>query len=174
MKTPCILSICTVALVVCTQVFAGHHQSHNSSHSGVANDHAKPIGDKLAISHPTVRAVLPGKSITAAFFTLANPGQEDCTLLSAESPSAERIEFHTHQHQGDMVKMRSLDRVNIPAGESLVFKSGGLHLMLFGVDQDLNSDGVTQLSLHTDQCGSVTVSATVIDMMAASKHGAGH
>jgi copper(I)-binding protein len=160
--------------VICTQAFAGHHQSHNSSHSGVVIDHAKPTGYKLAISHATVRTVLPGKSITAAFFTLANPSQSDCTLLSAESPSAERIEFHTHQHQGDMVRMRALDQVKVPAGESLVFKSGGLHLMLFGVDPAINSDGVTQLTLHTDQCGSVTAPASFIDMMAASKHGAVH
>jgi len=174
MKTQCILSICTVVLVICTQAFAGHHQSHNSSHNGVVIDHAKPTGDELAISHATVRAVLPGKTITAAFFTLANPSQMDCTLLSAKSPSAERIEFHTHQHQGDMVRMRALDQVKVPAGESLVFKSGGLHLMLFGVDPALNSDGVTQFSLHTDQCGSVAVSAKVIDMMTAPMHVANH
>jgi len=174
MKTRSIFSICTVVLALCTQSFAAHHPSDHSFHSNAVSSQAELLGDALVATNATVRALLPGKSTTAAFFTLANPSQRDCRLLSADSPSAERIEFHTHQHHGDMVMMRSLDKVEVPAGESLVFKSGGLHLMLFGVASTLNSNAVTQVNLHTDQCGSLSISATVTDMMAAPMHGADH
>jgi len=174
MKTRSIFCICTVALAICTQSFAAHHSSDHSSHSNAVSSHAGSTGDALVATNATVRALLPGKSTTAAFFTLANPSQRDCKLLSADSPSAERIEFHTHQHHGDMVMMRSVDQVEVPAGASLVFKSGGLHLMLFGVDSALSGDESTQITLHTDQCGTVAVPATVVDMMAGPMHGAKH
>lgn len=176
MKTQGLTCICIMVLLICTQTFAGYDHANNRTHGEAVDHHPEPNGSALVVSNATVRALLPGQNTTAAFFTLVNRGQSQCILLSADSPSAERIEFHTHQHQGDSVKMRALNQVKVPAGESLAFKSGGLHLMLFGVAPTLNGNkkGTMQLTLHTDQCGSVTVSATVVDIMTAPTHGADH
>ena len=128
--------------------------------------------NQLAVDNAYIRAVVPGQNTTAAFFTITNRGEVDCVLLSAESPMAERIEFHRHQHGQNMVKMRPVDRVEVPAGKTVSFKPGGLHLMLFGVT--FNDDEVEQISIHTDHCGAVSFSAPVKDMLAKPMQGMHH
>ena len=54
------------------------------------------------------------------------------TLVAAESPLAERVEFHTMVRDGDLMRMRELPTVSLEAGEIRRFAPGGDHLMLFG------------------------------------------
>ena len=82
---------------------------------------------------PYVRAPVPGNSMTAAFLHVSNSGEQACKLTAASSSYAKKVEFHTHQHVDGMMKMRPVDTVDVPAGSSVTFKPGGIHLMLFGV-----------------------------------------
>ena len=61
---------------------------------------------KLTVDMATIRAPIPGHSMTAAFLTINNAGKDSCRLTSAGSEFAEKIEFHTHQHVNGMMKMR--------------------------------------------------------------------
>ena len=115
----------------------------------------------LMVVNPYVRALLPGQDRTAAFLSIHNHGDNDCKLLSADSPIAQRIEFHTHLHKDGMMKMRPVEAVQLAAGSSVTFESGALHLMLFGVESSLNSLESTQINIYTDHCGSVSFDAPV-------------
>jgi copper(I)-binding protein len=115
----------------------------------------------LMVVNPYVRALLPGQEVTVAFLTIHNHGDSDCKLLSADSPIAQRIEFHTHLHKDGMIKMRSVEAVQLAAGSSVTFESGALHLMLFEVESSLNSLENTQINIYTDHCGSVSFDAPV-------------
>jgi len=137
-----------------------------------------PVGyntkNQLVVDNAYVRAPIPGKDTTAAFFTIANYSEKNCTLLSAQSPDAQRVEFHTHKQVKtllralqDMVGMRQIDSVEVPAGAALSFLPGGLHLMLFDVQHLGDRD--MQISIVTDQCGTLTFSAPIKQVVAEHK-----
>ena len=55
--------------------------------------------------------------------------------------------------------MRPVDGVELPAGSSIEFRPGGLHLMLFGVKHGHSSSA--EIRLTTDQCGEVKFLAPI-------------
>ena len=87
----------------------------------------------LQISDARIRALAPGQDKTAAYFDFHNAGTADITLVGAETAVARAVEIHQIIHDGDMVRMRRQPEVVIPAGETVRFAPGGLHLMIFGV-----------------------------------------
>ena len=91
-----------------------------------------PSGD-IRVTDAVMRPPLPGKTMGVAYFTLDNPGSAPLVLIGAESPIAGAIEMHTHIHDGDMMRMRRVDQVEIAPKGSVTFKTGGYHLMLFRV-----------------------------------------
>ena len=86
----------------------------------------------IMVTDAHVRGMPPGRTVTAAFFEVHNSGESDCHLVSAQTDIAKRAELHTHLHENGVMKMREVPSVALPAGESLSFKPGGLHIMLFG------------------------------------------
>jgi len=114
---------------------------------------------KLTVDMATIRAPIPGHSMTAAFLTINNAGKDSCKLTSAGSEFAEKIEFHTHQHVNGMMKMRPVESVEVAANSTLEFKPGGLHLMLFGVKEGQAESA--DITLGTDNCGEITFNAPI-------------
>ena len=62
---------------------------------------------------------------------LTNGGDKTVHLIRVTSPSFGRIEFHTHEKTGEVMRMRKVERYALDAGQSLSLKPGGKHLMLF-------------------------------------------
>lgn len=121
---------------------AGHHKKGN-----------------ITIDMPYVRAPVPGHSMTAAFLMISNRGEQNCKLIAASSSYAKKIEFHTHLHIDGMMKMRPVKDVDVPAGSTVAFKPGGLHLMLFGVKS--SEELSVEITLSTDNCGAIQFSAPI-------------
>ena len=123
---------------------------------------------KLHVSGAYIRTMPPGRTTTAGFLTIVNHGAADCKVISASSPLSNRIEFHEHLHSDGMMRMRPVDSgIVLPAGEAVIFKPGGLHIMLFNIEQALVGGDTTQLQFNTEHCGSVEFSAEVRSLKAA-------
>ena len=118
------------------------------------------IAARLVVENASIRSMPPGQTVTAAYLTITNLNSIPCTLHAASSQIAERVEFHRHSHSNGMMQMRKVDSLVIPSGSQLVFRSGGLHLMLFGVDlaQEAKSSPI-ELVLDTLECGRVVTEA---------------
>lgn len=114
----------------------------------------------LSVDSAFVRDMPPGRTVTAAFFQLTNEQSTDCRLVRIASPIAGRAEIHNHHHEDGMMKMRPVASVNVPAGETVSFEPGGLHIMLFDV-QPLTDHTNVALTLHFDVCGSLRIDAQV-------------
>ena len=95
------------------------------------------------------------------YMVLRNETHADDALLSASVPGIERIELHTHEHADGVMRMRRVERVPVPAGETVTFEPGGLHLMLFGVGAEVKSGATAALTLTFETAGEVTVDAEV-------------
>ncbi|MEZ7819066.1 MAG: copper(I)-binding protein [Candidatus Azotimanducaceae bacterium] len=99
-----------------------------------SSNSAAQTGTLLKVSDANVRGLLPGRSMTAAYFTLTNNKPTAITLKGAKSVSAGAVEMHTVEMQAEQMRMRPLTEVVIASGQSATFASGGHHLMLFNVE----------------------------------------
>ncbi len=85
----------------------------------------------IGIEDPWVRAVPPSASATAGYFVLENGSGEDLVLAAVTAAGIPRAEIHETTMADGVMRMRRLDSVTIPAGETATFAPGGRHLMLF-------------------------------------------
>lgn len=92
---------------------------------------------ELVMDHGYVRGMPPGQKVTAGFMSLRNTGSEDIALCYAGSSVANKVEFHTHSHDGGVMRMRRMDELVVPAGETVELKPGQIHLMFMGLNQSL-------------------------------------
>lgn len=114
----------------------------------------------LHIAHPWARATVPGQPAGGAYLELENRGGAD-RLLSARSPASARVELHSMTMEGEVMRMRELEAVPLPAGATVKFQPGGLHLMLMGLKAPLKQGERVPLTLRFEKAGEVTVELSV-------------
>ncbi|MGB8840554.1 MAG: copper chaperone PCu(A)C [Aliidongia sp.] len=96
----------------------------------------------------------PGKSTIAAAY-LSIESSDDDRLVAITSPMAEQVQLHEERTENGIAKMRQLDGIAIHAGERLVLKPNGLHLMLIGLKQPLAAGQNVPLTLTFAKAGAV-------------------
>ncbi|MEX1665109.1 copper chaperone PCu(A)C [Zhongshania arctica] len=126
------------------------------------------VAQSIEIKDAYVRGLPPTQRNTAAFFTVLNASDKPVELMAGRSDAAERLEIHSHQHRNGMMSMQKQASVSIAAGESLVFESGGYHLMLINLTRAVRDGDQLSFSLTTDDGEEVTVLAPVISVLKES------
>ena len=101
-----------------------------------------------------------------AYVTLANRGGPTA-LVGAETPVAARAELHAHVMDGDIARMRQVERVELAAGGRVAFAPGGLHLMLMELDTPLAEGASFPLTLRFADGDTRTVEVAVGGVAAA-------
>lgn len=129
-----------------------------------ANDYT--VGD-ITIAHAWSRATVSGIPNGVSYFTLENQGKEADRLVSVSSPVADKAELHTHEKDGDVLRMRQVHDIEVPAGATVALEPGGLHVMLMKLKQPLEQGSSFPLTLNFENSGSVTVDVHVQRMGAA-------
>ena len=122
---------------------------------------AQSATDEVTISGAYVRAVPPGQPNSASFMQASNAGSAAHALIGGSSPAAEVVELHTHTMEGGMMRMRQVDKIDIPAGGSVSLQPGGLHVMLIGLKQKLAPGEDVPLTLKFEDGSEVTLQAPV-------------
>ena len=84
------------------------------------------------------RASVQGQSATGAFMRLT--AREPLTLTRVASPVAAVAEVHEMRMEGDVMRMRPLAGLDLPAGRPVELKPGGHHLMLMDLKMPLKPD----------------------------------
>ena len=131
---------------------------------------ASEAADQVAVSGAYVRAVPPGQMNSAAFLALTNTSGEAHALVAAESDAADALELHSHTMEDGMMKMRRIERIDVPAAGTLSLEPGGLHLMLIGLKRQLAPGQEIKLFL-TFEDGSRAQVDTPVRRIAASAGG---
>ena len=120
---------------------------------------AKRAGD-LTIQQPWTRAA--GQGATAAgFMEISNRGSAADRLLSASSPVARAMELHSMIRDGDVMRMRAVDAIEIRTGQTVTLRPGGFHLMLIGLSQPLRQGETVPVTLRFERAGEVQVTFPV-------------
>ncbi|MEO7391688.1 MAG: copper chaperone PCu(A)C, partial [Ramlibacter sp.] len=92
-----------------------------------------------------VRSAVPGQQGTGAFMKLT--AKEAMQLVGIATPVAGTAEVHEMKMEGDIMKMRAVDKLDLPAGRSVELRPGGYHLMLQDLKQPLAAGGTVPLTL---------------------------
>jgi periplasmic copper chaperone A len=114
----------------------------------------------LTVEQAWARPTVPGQSAGGGFLTIHNPGAAD-RLLGIEAGVSGMVELHTMAMQGDVMQMRRVGAINVPAGRSVQLKPGGLHVMFMGLKAPLKQGDTFPLKLKFERAGEVTVPMTV-------------
>lgn len=133
---------------------------------------------ELTLESGWVRTAPPGATVMAGFGKLGNPGHVDSALARVESPDFGRVELHSMVMDGDVMRMRKVDRIDVKAGETVELKPGGLHLMLFEPKRELAEGSEIPLTLtlacDTEIAAQARVLARAPDADSASTEAKGH
>lgn len=105
----------------------------------------------VAVSEPWARATVPGQKVGVAYMNITSAGSAE--LVKAESPAAGVVEIHTMRMQDGVMEMRMLEKLPLPAGETVRLEPGGLHLMLFDLKAPLASGQQIAIQLHVKSGG---------------------
>jgi copper(I)-binding protein len=117
--------------------------------------------DEVAIEGAYVRAVPPGQPNSAAFMKVSNKGSAEHALVAGSTPAAAVVELHTHTMEGGMMRMRQVEKIDLPAGETVSLEPGGLHVMLIGLKQKLVPEETIPLTLRFEDGSEVSLQVPV-------------
>ena len=103
--------------------------------------HAQTVDVKDAWARTTV----PGQKASGAFMKLT--AKEGARLVGASSPVAGVTEVHEMKMDGDIMRMRAVAGVDLPAGQTVELKPGGYHVMFMELKTALRKDSSIPLTL---------------------------
>jgi hypothetical protein len=102
----------------------------------------------------------PAKTDTgAAYLTIVSPTPDH--LISVSSPVAKKAGLHTMTMEGSVMKMRPLEKVDVPANQPVTLKPGGMHIMLQGLNEPLQAGQSFPLTLTFEKAGQQQVEVAV-------------
>lgn len=102
--------------------------------------------DTVKISDPWARATAPGAPAGGAFMGLT--ADADMTLIAAESRASKVVELHTMKMENGVMIMRAVPQIDLPKGQTVSLKPGGLHVMLIGLHAPLKAGEKVDMTLR--------------------------
>jgi periplasmic copper chaperone A len=96
---------------------------------------AAPAAAQVTITDAWVRGTVPGQKGTGAFMQLTSAA--DTTLVGVASPAAKVAQIHEMAQEGNVMRMRAVDKLALQAGKAIELKPGGYHVMLMDLVQPL-------------------------------------
>lgn len=127
------------------------------------------VGD-ITITNPWARAT-PGRTRNGGAYLMITGGAADDQITGADTPVSKKAAIHGHSHENGVMKMREVRNLEVPAGEVMMLKPGGLHIMLIKLKHALKKGDSFPLTLHFAKAGDVTVEVQIMGVGAMK---AGH
>jgi len=115
---------------------------------------------KIKIEGAYTRSTVAGQKSAAGFMKLIDQGSSD-QLIGASSTIAEDVQLHTMSMEGDVMRMRQVNNIDLPANSQIEFKPGGLHLMFVGIKSPLVAGSEIKVKLKFAKAGEVDVNFPV-------------
>lgn len=124
-----------------------------------AHAHGFQLGP-ISIGHPYARTTVPGQPTGGGFLKLENKGADD-RLVAASAAVSAAVELHMMKMEGDVMRMRQVDAIELPSGQTVELKPGGFHIMFIGLKAPLKAGDQFPLKLKFEKAGEITVDVKV-------------
>jgi len=92
-----------------------------------------------------VRGTVAQQKASGAFMKLTSA--QGGKLVAVQSPVAGVVEVHEMAMDGNVMKMRAVPALELPAGKAVELKPGGYHVMLMDLKQQLKEGETVPLTL---------------------------
>jgi len=118
---------------------------------------------QVSVKDPWVRGTVAQQKASGAFMQITSAAGG--RLVGASSPVAGVVEIHEMAMDGNVMKMRAIPGLTLPAGQAVELKPGGFHVMLMDLKQALQPGQTVPITLVIEGAGgqreTVQVSASV-------------
>lgn len=142
-----------------------------TSHAALAHDFK---AGEITIEHPMSFATPPGAAAGAGYMIITNNGEQTDRLIAVQSNFPKTM-IHKTEMVGDVMQMRhQMNGVLIPAGETITFEPGGLHVMFMGLESPMKPGEKNTARLVFERSGSVDVVFNVEKRAMKAKAHDGH
>jgi periplasmic copper chaperone A len=99
----------------------------------------------VTIKDAWIRTTVPGQKGTGAFMSIT--AKTDLRLVGASSAAAGVTEVHEMKMDGDVMQMRAISGLDLPAGKTVALQPGGFHVMLLDLKTALPKNTTVPLTL---------------------------
>lgn len=96
---------------------------------------AEAVQGSVQVSNAWVRATVKGQQATGGFMDLTSV--QASTLVGFETKVSKHAQLHEMVMDGDVMRMRAIDALPLPAGVTVSLKPGAHHLMLMDLKRNL-------------------------------------
>lgn len=100
---------------------------------------------QVTVKDAWVRATVAQQQATGAFMLLQSA--QDAKLVAAQSPVAGVVEVHEMAMEGNVMKMRAVSSLALPAGKAVELKPGGYHVMLMDLKGQVKDGDTVPVTL---------------------------
>jgi len=140
---PLISAVCALCLASLLVGCGSEPEQPSADQAG--RDPDAPAGIAVSGGQLTLPAVSgnPG----AVYFTVTNDGQDEVAIRSVSVADAGMAMLHETVAEGSTARMQKRGEVAVPAGSSVTFEPGGLHVMAMGLPDNLAAGGSTEVTL---------------------------
>ncbi len=107
--------------------------------------HGAVANAQVVVREPWVRATVAEQKATGAFMQLTS--QQDARLVEVNSVVAKVVEIHEMKMDNNVMRMRAIKGLALPAGKGVELKPGGYHIMLMELNRTLKDGESVPLTL---------------------------
>ena len=108
-------------------------------------------------------------SVAGGYMTIRNAGAAPDRLVGASAPAvAARVELHVHVKEGEVMRMREVQGLDVPANGAFELKPGGAHLMFMQIKRPFAEGEKVAVTLKFERAGEVRAEFHVGRLGAAS------
>ena len=126
---------------------------------------------QVKIENAWARATPAGASTAAIYLTVEAPSADK--LVSVSTPAAREADLHEMSMANGVMKMRALPGgIDLPAGQKVTLKPGGMHIMLSALTGPLKEGDNVPLTLNFAKSGVQQISVPVEKVGAMGPPGA--
>lgn len=104
------------------------------------------FAQSVEVTQAWVRSTVQGQKSTGAFMNIT--AKDGAKLVGASSPVAGLVEVHEMKMDGDIMRMRAVPVLDLPAGQTVQLKPGGYHIMMMNLKQPLAKGSQIALTLR--------------------------
>lgn len=113
----------------------------------------------LELTHAWARATPAKAANGAAYLTMESTTAD--RLTGVATPVARHAELHHMTIEGNIMRMRQVAGIDLPAGTAVTLKPGAFHIMLLGLKHPLHAGDEFPLTLQFAKAGTRQVEVTV-------------
>lgn len=125
---------------------------------GIQAAYAEPPVHSITIENPHAYPTSATQKNGAVFMTIRNTMPMPDKLIGVYADTiTDTAELHTHEMDGDVMRMRQVDEIILLGGETVALEPMGYHIMLMGLKSPLQDDQSFRLTLDFEREDDITI-----------------